>query len=167
MHKVDVWSVFYTPSWKFKKLIIPNIFIHKMSHEHSFRKKNVIVIPFLQCRGSIGFLHTVSKIQKIDHFQHICPRVVIISIVSEKNVTVINFAENRSFIPGVMQNGGTKQNRFWRKTNNRAIFAGLSISDRKVIVDKEWTLEEKSQYSCICWNECFGEKIHEFVIKIK
>ena len=48
--------------------------------------------------SSIEFLCIVSKIQKIDHSQHICPRVVSISIVWEKNVTVINFAKNRSSI---------------------------------------------------------------------
>ena len=42
-----------------------------------------------------------------------------------------------------MQNG-------FRKKTDRTVF-----QIENVTVDKERTLEEKSQYNCICWNECF------------
>ncbi|RRT31160.1 hypothetical protein B296_00058143, partial [Ensete ventricosum] len=89
-------SVFRAPSRKFKILVFPVLLAHRKSYKHAFAKNTTVInIAHIHAlsRVSIGFSCAVSEIQNNGHSR--CIMVRRMSMVSRKNVTVINFAQSR------------------------------------------------------------------------
>ncbi|RWV79472.1 hypothetical protein GW17_00059399 [Ensete ventricosum] len=93
--KIEFRLIFQAPSQKFKILAIPNVLGHGKSYENDFAKKRYGHKHYVKSSFNRFFVYRLIN-SKFKPFPTYLPLGSRTSLVSRKNVTVINFAQSRA-----------------------------------------------------------------------